>query len=304
MHMAILVNIILPVFLVVGTAALAQTRLRLDIRTLSRAAFYLFSPALVFDTLATSDVNGTVFGQMTTVLILTTLTLWALGALVARLLHLEGPTQAAFLIAILIMNAGNYGLPVNLFAFGEAGLTRASLYFVGSALLSASLGVYLSARGRATAQLALRRVISMPLLYATILGLIFNLGHITVPASLAKAIQLLGQAAVPSMLLVLGVRLAEIFQSRQQMMRLPALGAVTVLRLIVAPALAWLFAGLVGLDGLARDVSVLETAMPTAVMTTILATEFDSDASFAALAVMLTTLVSLPTVTILLNLLT
>jgi predicted permease len=302
--MAILVDIILPVFLVVGTAALAQTRLHLDIRTLSRSAFYLFSPALVFDTLASSDVSGTEFGQMTAVLILTTLALWALGALVARLLHLEGPTQAAFLIAILIMNAGNYGLPVNLFAFGEDGLARASLYFAGSALLSASLGVYLSARGRATAQLALRRMVSMPLLYATILGVVFNLGNLTVPEALAKAIHLLGQAAVPSMLLVLGVRLAEIFQCRQRMVHLPALGAVTVLRLIVAPALAWLFAGLVGLNGLARDVSVLETAMPTAVMTTILATEFDSDASFAALCVMVTTLVSLPTVTILLNLLT
>ncbi len=301
--MAILVDIILPVFLVVGTAALAQTRLRLNVRTLSRTAFYLFSPALVFDTLASSDVSGTEFGQMTAVLILTTLTLWALGALVARLLHLEGPTQAAFLIGILIMNAGNYGLSVNLFAFGEAGLARASLYFVGSALLSASLGVFLSARGRATAQLALRRMISMPLLYATILGLIFNLGNLTVPATLAKAIHLVGQAAVPSMLLVLGVQLAETFRSRQRWVHLTALGALTVLRLVIAPALAWLFAGLVGLNGLARDVSVLETAMPTAVMTTILATEFDSDAPFAALGVMVTTLLSLPTVTILLNLL-
>jgi predicted permease len=146
-------------------------------------------------------------------------------------------------------------------------------------------------------------MLSMPLLHATILGLLLNLGDLTVPEPLAKAIHLIGQAAVPAMLLVLGVRLAETFQNRQRMVRLPALGAVTVLRLIVAPALAWLFAGLVGLNGLARNVSVLETAMPTAVMTTILATEFDSDAPFAALCVVVTTLVSLPTVAILLNLL-
>jgi predicted permease len=71
----------------------------------------------------------------------------------------------------------------------------------------------------------------------------------------------------------------------------------------VAPALAWVLAGVVGLSGLSRDVTVLESAMPTAVMATILATEFDSDPSFAALAVLLTTLLSLPTLTILLNLL-
>jgi predicted permease len=53
-----------------------------------------------------------------------------------------------------------------------------------------------------------------------------------------------------------------------------------------------------------RDVTVVESAMPTAVITTILATEFESDPPFAALCVLVTTLVSLPTVTILLNLLT
>lgn len=301
--MTILVDIILPVFLVVGTAALAQTRLRLDPRTLSRVAFYLFAPALIFDSLAISGVSGIEFGQMTAILFLTTLALWTLGVVAARLLHLEGTTQAAFLNAILIMNAGNYGLPVNLFAYGETGLARAAVYFVGSGLLSSSLGVYLSARGRATVYLALRRMASMPLLHATILGLVFNLGNLTVPETLAKAIHLLGQAAVPAMLVVLGVRLTETFQNRQGAVHLPTLGAVTVLRLIVSPALAWLFAGLVGLNGLARNVSVLESAMPTAVMTTILATEFDSDASFAALCVVVTTLVSLPTVTILLNLL-
>ena len=64
-----------------------------------------------------------------------------------------------------------------------------------------------------------------------------------------------------------------------------------------------LLSGLVGLDGLARDVTVLESAMPTAVITTILATEFDSDPPFAALCVLVTTLASLLTLTILLNLL-
>jgi len=83
----------------------------------------------------------------------------------------------------------------------------------------------------------------------------------------------------------------------------PALAAVAILRLIVAPALAALLAGLVGLEGLARDVTVLESAMPTAVITTILATEFDSDPPFAALCVLVTTLASLLTLTILLNLL-
>jgi hypothetical protein len=136
------------------------------------------------------------------------------------------------------------------------------------------------------------------------LGFVFNLGNLTVPEPLAKAIHLLGQASVPIMLIVLGLRLAQVLENKQRPVHLTALGLATVLRLLVAPAVAWVLAGVVGLSGLARDVTVLESAMPTAVMSTILATEFESDPSFAALAVLVTTLASLPTLTILLNLLT
>jgi hypothetical protein len=79
------------------------------------------------------------------------------------------------------------------------------------------------------------------------------------------------------------------------------MGTVVVLRLLAAPALAWAIARVLGMQGLALNVVVLESAMPTAVITTILATEFDSDPPFAALAVLTTTLLSIPTVTILLN---
>ena len=102
---------------------------------------------------------------------------------------------------------------------------------------------------------------------------------------------------------VLGVRLADTLQARQRIQHLPALGVATLMRLIVSPALTFLFASLVGLTGMARDVTILESAMPTAVITTILATEFDSDPPFAAICVLVTTLVSLPTLTVLLNVL-
>lgn len=299
--MSVLVNVVLPVFLVAGVAALAQIRLRLDAQTLSRAAFYLFGPALVFDSLAASDVSGQEFGQIAAALILSTLVLWLLGALLARLLRLQGPTQAAFLAAIVLMNAGNYGLPVNLFAFGQEGLSRAALYFTVSALLSASLGVYLTARGRASARLALARVARVPLAYAAILGLVINLGNLTMPEPLLKAIHLLGQASIPTMLMVLGIKLAETFRSRQRAFPLAALATVTGMRLLLAPAIAWAAAWIMGLETLTRNVVVLESAMPTAVITTILATEFESDPAFASLCVLSTTVASLPTVTILLN---
>jgi predicted permease len=144
----------------------------------------------------------------------------------------------------------------------------------------------------------------VPLAYAAILGLVLNLGNVTIPEPLLKAIHLLGQASIPTMLTVLGLQLAETFRSKQRALPLPALATVIAMRLLLAPAIAWAAAWAVGLGALTRNVVVLESAMPTAVLTTILAAEFESDPAFASLCVMSTTLASLPTVTILLNWLT
>ncbi len=299
--MPILVSVILPVLLVTGVAALAQALLRLDVDTLSRVAFYLFGTALVFDAMVTADIGGQEFGLIAAVVLLTTLALWALGAVVARLLRLSGGTKAAFLAAVIVMNCGNLGLPVTLFAFGTGGLARATVYVVVISILISSLGVYITASGRASAGLALRRVVTIPILYAAILGLVINLGRLGVPEPLMKAVRILGQAAVPTMLLVLGIQLAATLREQRSQLPVPALVAVTILRLIVAPAVAWAFALLLGLPELGKDVVVLESAMPTGVTATILASQFDADSRFSALCVAITTLVSLPTLTLLLN---
>lgn len=299
--MSVLLNVILPVILVAGVAALAQRYLRLDVRTTSRAAFYLFAPALVFDSLANSTIGGAEFGQIAGALIAVTLVLWGLGEVMGRLLRLKGPTLSAFLLSILLVNAGNLGLPIILFAFGEEGLARGTAYFAVSSAISASLGVYLAVRGCSPGTLALRRLASVPLVYAAILGLALNMAHVTVPEPLAKAIHLLGQASVPVMLVTLGIQLAQTSHDRWQGIHMPALALAVAARLVLAPALALLAAVLLGLSGLTRNVVITQSAMPTAVMATILAAEFECDNRFVTVAVLSTTIISVVTLTVLLN---
>jgi len=301
--MTVLLNVILPVILVAGVAALAQRYVKLDLRSTSRAAFYLFAPALVFDSLANSTIGGAEFGLIAVAVVAVTLVLWGLGEVVGRLLRLKGPTLSAFLLSILLVNAGNLGLPIILFAFGEEGLARGTAYFAVSSAISASLGVYLAVRGCAPGTLAIRRLASVPLVYAAILGLAMNIAHFTLPEPFAKAIHLLGQASVPVMLVTLGLQLAQTGHDKWQGVHLPALATAIAARLFIAPALALLAALLLGLSGLTRNVVITQSAMPTAVMTTIIAAEFECDNSFVTVAVLSTTVISLLTLTILLNLL-
>jgi predicted permease len=125
--------------------------------------------------------------------------------------------------------------------------------------------------------------------------------HFTVPEPLAKAIHLLGQASVPVMLVTLGIQLAETSHDRWRGIHMPALATAIVVRLFIAPALAELAALLLGLSGLSRNVVITQSAMPTAVMTTIIAAEFECDNSFVTVAVLTTTVLSVVTLTGLLN---
>jgi hypothetical protein len=297
--MAILINILLPVFLVAGVSAVAERKLRLDVQSFSKAAFYVFSPAMVIDALVNSDVSGGEFGRLALGMAITSLILWGVGEVGARLMRLQTPTRAAFLIAMILANTGNYGLPVNLFAFGEPGLARAALLVTVNSILRSTLGVYLAARGKTNSlRQSLLRVFSVPVIYAAVIGLVVNVTGLTLPDPVAKAAHILGQGLVPSSLIVLGSQILRTLQSREKSADPVPLILASAGRLILAPVLAYVIGGALGLNELGRSVLTLECATPAAVMTLVLATEFETDVPFAALAILMTTLASLVTVTL------
>jgi len=298
--LTILTTILLPVFVVAAISAVAQRQLRLDVQSFSKAAFYVFSPAMVIDALANSDVSGIEFGQLALGMALTMVALWGITEILARLLRLGDATRASFQVTTVLANTGNYGLPVNLFAFGEAGLARGALVVTVNAIMRSTLGVYLAARGHArTARETIKQVLAVPVIYAAAIGIIINVTGLTLPEPILKAAKIMGQGLVPSSMVVLGTRMLSAVeaQRRTSTTRTGPLVAATLVRLILAPLIAYVVGGLIGLQGLARNVLTLECATPTAVMSLVLATEFDTDADFAALTILVTTVASLVTVT-------
>ncbi len=299
MILSILLNVLLPVFLVAGISAVAQRKLCLDIDTFAKVAFYVFSPALVIDVLFTSDVSGAEYGRLALGLIGTTGALWVFGEVAARVLRLADGTRAAFLLTMLLANTGNYGLPVTLFAFGEAGMARSVLLVTVNSMIWSSVGVYIAARGRASSSRDnLRRVLSAPALYAVVVGLVFTAVGWTLPEPLLKAASTMGKGVVPVSLVVLGAQMLKTLREKRGSSHVGALVVASIGRLILAPTIAWLVGGAIGLDVFARKVLVLETATPSAVMALVLATESDTDVPFAAMVILVTTVASLVTVTL------
>jgi predicted permease len=212
---------------------------------------------------------------------------------VGRIRHLSRPVESALLLSTMFVNAGNYGVPLNLFAFGEEGQARAIVYLVVSATLANTIGVYLAARGRATSNQALRKLLKVPLVYAVLLAGVVNFSGATIPAPLFDAVDMVGKASIPVMLLILGMQLARTSITRA----LGTISLATFIRLIVSPALAFGLAAVMGLRGVTRQTMIVEASTPTAVTSTILALEFDARPDLVTSAVFLSTLLSPLTLT-------
>ena len=290
---------ILPIILVAGVGFTLQRALRLNPRSLSRVIFYAFSPALIFSLLATTEIEANDILRMAGFSLLVVMCTGLLSWLISKIFHLPPLIAAAFILASTFMNAGNYGLSLNNFAFGKLGLTWASIYFVTSATLMNSAGVYIATAGQTSPSKALRGLLKIPAIYAIMLALLIRVSGFSLPVPIWRSIDLLGSAAVPSMLILLGMQIAHAGLPQKKGL----LVAVAGLRLLVSPIIAWVIAPLMGLDGVSRQAGILESAMPTAVLATVIATEFDVEPQYVTGAVFITTLLSPLTITPLLSIL-
>lgn len=289
---------LLPILITAGLGFLVNKTLKLDPKTVSRITFYLFSPALVFQILSASSLNSNDVFIIVGFAFASNLTVGALAFLLSKLVGFDKKVTIAIILTTFITNAGNFGLSLTKFAFGEAALAYASIYFVCSSIMVYTIGVAIASMGRASFKDSLINLLKLPTLYAVIIAIIFNIYQLTLPTPLDRSVELLGGAAIPSMLLLLGMQLGEANLRENR----GALAMATTVRMVVGPIVALAFSVHFNLEGPAFQAGVMESSMPTAVMTTILATEFDVVPALVSTIVTATTILSPLTLTPLLAL--
>jgi predicted permease len=290
---------IFPIFLVATMGYVLRRRMDLDTKALSTLTFYVLSPALVFSSLVKTRLDGDELIQIALFALIVTLAMGVVGLVISLVLKLPRPTAASLLLVLMFVNAGNYGLTLNELRFGEEGLARAIVFFVVSTLVIFTFGVFIASLGRSNVKESFSRFIKLPAFYAVVLAILFYLMDLSVPDPIMSGIEIAGAGAIPVMLIVLGMQIADLKSLESVWQSIPA----SLVRLLVAPVIAVLVANLVGLNGLARTTSIIEASMPTAVFTTILAVEFNVRPGFVTSTVAISTLLSAITLPIIITLL-
>jgi predicted permease len=290
---------LLPVLLAAAVGYVLRTRVQVGARSMSRVAFLVFSPCLVFEIIVENHLSGGAMLHMGAFTLIGLLVPGILAGVLARRLGWSRSMTAGVVLTVLLPNAGNFGLSANLFAFGKPGLGQASLFFVTSAVLSYTVGVFVASLGRMSVRQALIGLPKIPTVWAVLLAFVMVRFDWSLPFPVARAVKLLSDATIPVMLVILGMQL----HGARLAGRVVPLSLAASLRLIGGAAFGLLLAHLIGLKGAARQAGVLEAAMPSAVISIILATEYDVEPEFVTSVVFATTILCPLTLTPLLSIL-
>ncbi len=296
----LLVDVLGPVIAVAGLGAVVGPRLRLDLGTLSRVAYWVLGPAFVFDLFTNTDVAGSVALRLAAAALAGMAAAIAVGLVGARVLGVEGRPRSAVLMTGAYGNVGNAGLAITAFALGDGALATAGLLMLIINIAGVTLGVTLASMGRGGRGIgaALRRALLSPMPLAAAAAVAVNLMGVSVPVALSRSTGLLAGAMIPVMLFTLGLQLAQSGGIRLR----PAVAVPLGTKLAVAPAAAWLVAGAVGLRGDDLAAVALQSAMPPAVFCVLVGIEYDLEPELVTDTVVATTIASLVTLPVVLAL--
>lgn len=295
----IFVDILIPVFLIVGVGFAVGPRLEIEPRSLARSAYYVFAPAFIFQVLSAANLAADVVVRVVGALALTTIGTGLLAFLVGRVMNRGAQVTAALILVAVYGNVGNFGLPVITFAFGEEALPLAGVAFLTVNALAFLVGVTAATWHRSSPAGAFATALRTPALLVALPAVLVNALDVDLPLFADRSIGLLADAMIPVMLFTLGIQLAAMGRPHISQDVLVGSG----LRLLVAPAIT---AGLVvafGLPATEAGVTVVQSAMPAAVFSSIIAIEHDLVPDMVTTTVLFSTIVSAVTLTALLVLL-
>ena len=248
-----ILSVVAPLFICAGIGFVwGRLDKPFDAEMMTGLALHLGVPCLVSSTLTTLEISPVAFGKMAGAYTLALVLFMILAAVLTRLLKLE---PRAFIPALTFRNSGNLGLPVCLFAFGEAGLAYGIGCFVIASLAGLTVG-----RGIYAGSTASEALFRNPIVYAIAISVVFMVAGIKPPAWIANTVDIVSGMAIPLMVVSLGVAI-----SRIRVVGIGRAAALSALELAVGFGVGVALADLFGLTGVARGVLILQCAMPVAV---------------------------------------
>ena len=290
MNLALTVlNVTAPVFLL-ALIGIIWVKLGFEYRVefVTRLAMTLSVPCLIFVALMKTEIDPAALADLS-LASLVAYALVILGSLaVVAIARLD---RSTYLAPLIFGNTGNIGLPLALFAFGNEGLSYAVVVFAIMAILSFTFGIWLVAGAGSGG-----KVLKEPMVAGTLLGALFLWQGWQTPELVTNALELIGQMAIPLMLITLGVAIA-----RLKVVSMGRAVVLSVLKAALCVGAAWVVADWFALSDIAKAVLIVQVATPVAVTSYMIAEKYEADSETVAGLVVASTLLSVITLPLILS---
>jgi hypothetical protein len=297
--LAVLVDVLVPVFLVVGLGFVVARRVGAKPESLATLAYWVLGPVFIFDILSRTSLQGDVVGKLVGVSLLVMVVAGLLAALATKITEADRQVVSASVLTSIYPNAGNFGLAISAFAFGPEALPIAGIVMVTVNTGGILTGVGLANMRNGSRWAAVRAAFLSPLALAVVPALLVNINDVMLPTWLDRPVTLVAAAMIPVMLLTLGIQLAGMSSTvPDRKVAIPVL-----VRLVFAPLIAAGAVSILGPSGMAGSIVILIAAMPAAVFTSLIALEHDLEADYVTSVVLVSTLVSAITLPVVISLL-
>jgi len=294
----ILWNNVLPLSIVISLGILLYRIFKLDIKTLSKLNFYLFSPAIMFELLYGTAISLTLFGQVLLFFVMFMIAQYIVLEVVVRLRSYNGGKRAAMRNSVLFYNSANYGIPINQLAFSGNTYTLSIqiIIMMMQSLIPNTYGIYSVNAHKANWREIRKVILSMPVIYVIPLALLLRGFHVPLPEFVNISVGYLSNAFIGMALFTLGVQLGSMKGMISRKLAVDV-GIASLLRLVVGPLLAWGVVLVLDLERMMAAALIVSSAVPTSLSSVLLAVEFDNEKDFSSQAVLASTALSIMTVT-------
>jgi malate permease and related proteins len=303
----ILGNNVVPIFILIGLGFGLSKKFNLNIETLSKLIFYVFTPVFIFYNLYTTDLYIDMF-KILLFCIVYLIVSDILSRIICKIRKYDTGLASAFKNSIMFNNTGNIGLSLVTLIFGSApfvingqtpylsqALPAQIMIMVFMDLTMNTFGFYNAGRAKRNFKESIRQIFNMPIIYVIPLALLFKYMQLDITATpIWNTVVYIKGGLVPVALLTLGVQLSKTqFDFRSLNVHISVFT-----RLIIGPILALAFIYLFGFSGVIAQTLLIAYSVPTAVTTALIAVECDNNPNFASQAVMVSTIFSSVTLTL------
>ncbi len=271
-----------------------------DLDPFNKLVMYILMPCMIFHAIYSADLSLlSKLGILPFVILASSFATGIVSYFILKHLKLDDRKLWSVLVTVMIANTAFMGYPVTLGIFGQEGFLRAIFCDMATLCIFLILSFLLIMKFGGTAKSAVKRITFFPPLWAVILGLGFNFFNIPIGSVVDNTVNYLGQGAIPLIMIALGLSIDFTALKRSKSM----IAFTSVMKLAFFPAVAFVIASKIGLIDLQFTISVVEAAMPSGMMSLLLAITYKLDYELTSDCILINTVISLITLPMIIMLL-